>query len=196
MNGRLLVDGIVRQTTILIAQIATTAGVRAPLAHVADQIFVDLAREIEAQGVSRKVAADMFGLALRSYQKKVQRLTASTTDKNRTLWQAVLEFLRDGSKPRAVILERFVYDWERDVGAVLSDLVSSGLVYCTGKGDSALYGLTSEADLHAVVADRDLKSLANVVWLHVFLGQARTEDALAELLDIDRTAVVAATRTL
>src|SRR5262252_2382689 len=185
MNVRLLVDGIVRQTTILIAQLSTTAGVRAPLAHVADQVFLDLAREIEGQGVSRKVVADMFGLALRSYQKKMRRLTGGTTDKNRTLWQAVLEFLRDGSKPRARILERFVYDGEREVGAVLNDLLSSGLVYCTGKGDGAIYGLTSEADLHAVAADKDLRSIANVVWLHVFLGNCRTEAALSERLGLD-----------
>lgn len=126
MNVRLLVDGLVRQTTILIAQLSTTASVRAPLAHVADQVFLDLAREIEGQGVGRKVVADMFGLALRSYQKKIQRLTASATDGNRTLWQAVLEFLRDGSKSRARIDERFAYDGAREVGAVLSDLVASG----------------------------------------------------------------------
>src|SRR5690349_24211912 len=100
MNPQLLIDAIVRQTTVLIAQLSTTAGVRAPLARVADQVFLELAREIEAQGVGRKVAADMFGLALRSYQKKLVRLNASVTDKNRTLWEAVLDFLRDGSKPR------------------------------------------------------------------------------------------------
>lgn len=191
MNVRLLVDGIVRQTTILIAQLSTTAGVRAPLAHVADQVFLDLAREIEGQGVGRKVAADMFGLALRSYQKKVQRLTASTTDKSRTLWQAVLDFLRDGSKSRARIVERFAYDGEREVKAVLNDLVSSGLVYCTGKPEVAIYGLTSEADLHAVTADRDLASVANVVWLHTFLGQARTEAALTERLGLEPALVAA-----
>jgi hypothetical protein len=189
MNVRLLVDGIVRQTTILIAQLSTTAGVRAPLAHVADQVFLDLAREIEGQGVSRKVVADMFGLALRSYQKKVRRLTAGSTDKNRTLWQAVLDFLRDGSKSRSRILERFVYDGEREVGAVLNDLVSTGLVYCTGKGDGSLYGLTSEADLHAVVADDDLRSIANVAWLHVFLGNCRNDDALSERLGVDMMVV-------
>ncbi len=184
MNVRLLVDGLVRQTTVLIAQLSTTAGVRAPLAHVADQVFLDLSREIEGQGVGRKVAADMFGMALRSYQKKVQRLTASVTDSNQTLWQAVLEFLRDGSKSRARIDTRFAYDHARDVGAVLNDLVASGLVYCTGKAESAIYGLTSEADLHAVATDRDLRSIANVVWLHAFLGEGRTEADFAARLMI------------
>jgi hypothetical protein len=64
VNLRLVIDGIVRQTTVLIAQLSTTSGLRSPLAHVADQVFLELAREIEAQGVRRPVAADMFGLAL------------------------------------------------------------------------------------------------------------------------------------
>ena len=38
-----------------------------PPSRVADQMFLDLAREIEAQGVSRKVTADMFSLPLRTY---------------------------------------------------------------------------------------------------------------------------------
>jgi hypothetical protein len=42
MNVNVLIDSIVRQTTVLIAQLATTAGVRAPLAHLADQVFVEL----------------------------------------------------------------------------------------------------------------------------------------------------------
>jgi hypothetical protein len=79
MNVRLLIDGIVHQTTVLLAQLSTAAGVRAPLAHVADQVFLDLSREIESQGIGRKVVADMFGMALRAYQKKVQRLDESAT---------------------------------------------------------------------------------------------------------------------
>src|SRR5690242_5793546 len=95
MDAKLLIDAIVRQTTVLIAQLSTAAGIRAPLAHIADQIFLDLAREIEAQGVSRKVVADMFGLALRTYQRKVQRLAESATQRNTTLWEALLEHVRE-----------------------------------------------------------------------------------------------------
>ena len=62
MSVKILIDGVVQQTTVLIAQLSTAAGIRAPLAHVADQIFVSLANEIEAQGVGRKVVADMFGM--------------------------------------------------------------------------------------------------------------------------------------
>jgi hypothetical protein len=79
MNVTYLIDSIVQQTTVLIAQVATTAGVRAPLAHVANRVFLDLVTEIERQGVARKVVADMFGLALRSYQQKVDATSVDGT---------------------------------------------------------------------------------------------------------------------
>jgi hypothetical protein len=56
MNVQLLIDSVVRQTTVLIAELATSGGLRAPLAHVADQVSLDLASELERQGVSRKVS--------------------------------------------------------------------------------------------------------------------------------------------
>src|SRR5262245_25124374 len=106
-------DGIVRQTTVLIAQLSTTSGARSPLSHVADQVFVELAREIEAQGVRRQVVADMFGMALRSYQKKMRRLAESPSARDKTLWQAVLELIESEQPTRARVLERFEYDGER-----------------------------------------------------------------------------------
>src|SRR6185369_747867 len=68
---------MVRQTTVLIAQMATTAGARAPLAHTANSVFLDLARELKQQGLGSKVISDMFGLTLRAYDAKVARLTES-----------------------------------------------------------------------------------------------------------------------
>jgi hypothetical protein len=44
VETRLLVDAIVQQTTVLIAQRSTRAGLRAPLAHIADQVFLELAK--------------------------------------------------------------------------------------------------------------------------------------------------------
>lgn len=96
MNVKVLIDSIVRQTTVLIAQLATSGGVRAPLAHVANQVFLELTRELDAQGVSRKVSADMFGMALRSYLRRIQGLSESSTDRGQTLWEAVLAYLNQG----------------------------------------------------------------------------------------------------
>ena len=61
MQTTLLIDALVRQTTVLIAHLSTAAGIRAPLSHVADEVFLRLASEIEAQGVGRKVVAEVSG---------------------------------------------------------------------------------------------------------------------------------------
>lgn len=179
MDVRSLIDGIVRQTTVLIAQLSTASGVRAPLAHVADQVFLELSREIEAQGVKRQVVADMFGLALRSYQKKVQRLLESSTVRDKTLWQAVFEFVEREEPTRERVLARFASDGEREVAAVLKDLVRSGLVYVTGSGAGAVYGATSEQVQRTVQRRQDVDALANLVWLHVFRGTLTRADAVA-----------------
>lgn len=182
MKSKLLIDAIVRQTTILIAQLSTAAGIRAPLANIADRVFVDLAREIEAQGVGRKVVADMFGLALRTYQKKVQRLTESASQRDQTLWQAVLEELRGGPKTREALLQRFAEDGEAEVGAVLNDLMSSGLVYCTGRGTRALYGQTTDEDRRVLVERDDRDALRGMVWLEVHRSEPVLRTEIVEQL--------------
>src|SRR6185369_16651360 len=116
MNIPVLVSGIVRQTMVLIAQLATTGGARAPLAQVADQVFLDLVRELERQGVSRKVSADMFGLGLRTYQRKIQRFLESSTDRGRSLWVSVLDYVQSAvNVTRAQVLLQFANDDESQV---------------------------------------------------------------------------------
>ncbi|HSC87968.1 MAG TPA: hypothetical protein VLC09_11880, partial [Polyangiaceae bacterium] len=61
MRSQVLIDAIVRQTTVLIARLSTAEGVRSPLGHVAGEVFSGLVAELENQGVSKKVIADMFG---------------------------------------------------------------------------------------------------------------------------------------
>ncbi len=128
MTIELLIEAIVRQTTILIAQLATSGGTRAPLAQVAGQVFLDLVHELERQGVSRKVSADMFGLGLRTYQRKIQRFLESSTDRGRSLWVAVLDYVeRAGTVTRAQVLVQFASDDESQVRGVLRDLTENGL---------------------------------------------------------------------
>jgi hypothetical protein len=150
MNLQLLIDSIVRQTTVLIAQLATAQGVRAPLAHVANQVFLDLAEELNRQGVSRKVGADMFGLALRTYLRKIQRLGEGATDRGHSLWEAVLGFLQKASPAvvlRAEVLGRFHRDEPALVRGVLQDLCDSGLVFRIGSGEGTGYRAATQEEL-------------------------------------------------
>lgn len=140
MTIELLIHGIVRQTTVLIAQLATSQGVRAPLAQIANQVFLDLAREVERQGISRSVSANMFGMGLRTYRRKVQRLSESSTERGRSLWEIVLEYIvKNGLVNRQQILARFSGEDETQVKAVLRDLCESQLVFSSGAGMSMAY---------------------------------------------------------
>jgi hypothetical protein len=186
MNVKLLIDGVMRQTTVLIAQLSTVAGVRAPLAHVADQVFLSLSREIEAQGVARKVVADMFGLALRSYQRKTQRLAASATMQGKTLFEAVLDYVEEkGGATRAQVLGRFQRDGERETIGVLTDLVQSGLVYCTGAGDATLYGVTSDAERQRLTRTADGTALASMALGEIYRTPGVDVTTLADTLQVE-----------
>lgn len=163
-----LISSIVRQTTVLIARLSTTGGVRSPLSQVADQVFMGLVTELERQGVGKKVAADMFGLALRSYQLKVQRLQESASEAGVTLWSAVRAFVEEGGVvSREEIVQRFKADEEASVRGILADLVESGLCSRTGRGDSTLYRVTPATDLTRLAQLSSSEATLALVWLVV-----------------------------
>ena len=169
MNAQVLIDSLVRQVTVLIAQLATTGGIRAPLSHVANQVFLDLARELEEQGVSRKVSADMFGMALRAYIRKVRRLGEAQSEQGRTLWQALLDFVRaQGLVTRERVLQRFAADGELQVTAMLRDLSDSGLFFCSGSGQSAVYRAATDDELDRLVQLSDERGLDELAWVLVY----------------------------
>lgn len=180
MTLELLIHSIVRQTTVLIAQLATAGGARAPLAQIADQVFLELVRELERQGVSRRVSADMFGLGLRTYQRKIQRLGESLTDRGRSLWEVVLEHVR--TRPivtRGEILLRFARDDESQVRGVLHDLCENRLVFSSGTGPSTVYRAASEAELGALRTMRAAEGLDELIWALIYqLGPVGVDDIL------------------
>jgi hypothetical protein len=183
MNAQVLIDSIVRQVTVLIAQLATSGGIRAPLSHVANQVFLDLARELEEQGVSRKVSADMFGMALRAYIRKVRRLSEAETEKGRTLWQALLDFVRtQGLVTRERVLERFAADGELQVTAILHDLTETGFVFVSGAGKRAVYRVASDDELDRVAQLSDSSGVDELVWVLVYREGPLELARLAELV--------------
>lgn len=183
MNAALVIDAIVRQTTVLIAALATAAGQRAPLAHVADQVFADLVRELREQGVGNKVIADMFGMALRTYHTRVARLSGSGTEQGRSLWEAVFTYIQGaGTVQRGDVLARFAKDDESVVRGVLRDLVESELVYQTGRGDGMTY--RARAVDEAGDTARDSRLLDNLVLVAVHRYGPLDRPALSTLVPV------------
>lgn len=196
MNAQILIDAVVRQTMVLIAQLSTADGTRSPLSHVADEVFMGLVRELESQGVGKKVIADMFGIALRSYQQKVQRLSESATRRGVTLWSAVHSFLAERtSATRAEVLEHFDHDEELKVRSILSDLVESGLVCRSGRGQETSYRLATQEELEqlgtSASTDADATNAA-LVWVHVYRGSPLAKSKLADVLPLPEAALEAA----
>jgi hypothetical protein len=196
VNVPLLIDAIVRQVTVLIAQLATSGGVRAPLAHIANQVFVELANELSEQGISRKVGADMFGMALRAYLRKVRRLNESSTEHGLTLWKAVLEYLSTGPRTRDEVIARFHRDEEVQVRAVLHDLVDSGLVFATGTGASGLYRAANEAELQRLRQISSVDGLDELVWVLICREGPIAADLLARRLRMNQAELELITRRL
>jgi hypothetical protein len=185
MNVNYLIDAIVRQTTVLIAQLATSGGRRPSLAHTANQVFVDLVTELKRQGVGNKVIADMFGLALRGYHAKVSRLQGSATYGGKSLWEAVLEFIRaKGTVSQADVLTRFRGDDALTVRSVLGDLVDSGLVFRTDKGDRSVFRAVSLEEMKEHDQSGS-EGIANLVWVGVNRLGSATRDELIDLVPID-----------
>jgi hypothetical protein len=188
VNIRLLIDAVVRQTMVLVAELATSGGLRAPLSHVAGQAFLELARELENQGVGKKVTADMFGMALRTYQRRTQRLAQSRTDRGRSLWEATLDFVeQSGVVRRDEILQRFRHDDEASLRGVLRDLSESGLVFSSGAGSNLAYRAATKDEVRSLRRGGDAVALEAFVWSTVYREGPLGLDELAT-----RTAIGAA----
>ncbi len=183
MNVNWLVDAIVRQTTVLIAQLATAAGARATLAHTANQVFVDLVSELKGQGVGNKVIADMFGLSLRAYHHKIARLSESKTERGRSLWEATFNYVNERKTlTRTEALEHFRYDDELKVRGVLQDLVDSGLVFRSGRGDATMYRVAGPDECAIAEANGASERLRNLVWITVYrVGPATAAEISAQI---------------
>jgi len=181
MTIEFLIHAIVRQTTVLIAQIATAGGIRAPLAQVANQVFLDLVAELDAQGISRKVSADMFGMGLRSYLRRIQRLRESSTESGRSLWDAVLQYLRGSDLvTKGQVLAHFHRDDEMQVRGVLHDLTESGLAFCSGTGANAVYRATNEAELGRLRKLGATEGVDELLWVVIYReGPLTRHDLLA-----------------
>jgi hypothetical protein len=181
VNVTLLIDALVRQTMVLVAELATSGGLRAPLSHVAGQAFLELARELESQGVGKKVSADMFGMALRTYQRRTQRLSQSRTDRDRSLWEATLEFIEQrGLVSREQIFQRFRHDDEASLRGVLRDLSESGLVLSMGSGAALAFRAASKDELKSLNRSGDRLGLEAFVWSTIYREGEISCEALAQ----------------
>lgn len=197
MNINILIEAIVRQTTVLIAQLATSAGARASLSQTANQVFFSLVQELKDQGLGNKLIADMFGLSLRTYHNKMRRLSESSTERGESLWNAVLCFVQERKVvTRGDVLMRFARDDERSIRSVLTDLVESGVVFSKGAGDRVVYRAATPAEYDFVDEGQQLQALSNLVWIGIARHQPVSRTRLLQLIAMESEQLDGALRPL
>jgi len=189
MNINLLIDSIVRQTTVLIAHLATAAGARATLANTANRVFLDLVRELKEQGLGNKVIADMFGLTLRTYYYKVSRLSESNTKRGLSIWEALLLHIQEKkTATRSDILYHFSNDDPATVKSVLKELVDSGLVFSTGRGDRVVYRAAGDEEMKLGGKVTKGKGIANLLWVAIDHHGPISRSSLREIVPANESA--------
>jgi hypothetical protein len=139
----------------------------------------------------------MFGLALRTYQRKVQRVEETIAKREQSLWEGVLDFVTErGSALRTDVLAAFAQETEVGVIAVLTDLTTSGLIYSSGRGESALYAPTSDADRRRMSETESAESLSALVWASIYRRPGSTIGELASEWRLDVARIAEAVESL
>ncbi|MDD9936489.1 MAG: winged helix DNA-binding domain-containing protein [Myxococcales bacterium] len=197
MKTQALIDGVVQQTTVLIAHLATAGGIRAPLARIANRVFLELSEELQRQGVKKNVIADMFGMALRTYHRRVRSLAGSETEGGHTVWDAVLDYVRD-EQPVSLhqIKRRFRNDEPSVVSGVLNDLVGSGFVYRSGRGDGSVFRLADARDFEQSSEEARREASEHLVWLAIYRHGPATRAVIAAELRLGDEELDRALQTL
>jgi len=169
MNASLgmLLDTLFRQSMTLVARLAVSNGSRVPLAHMPSQTFVYLTQELRAQGLGHKVIADMLGMTLRAYHGKVQRLHREQARRDRSLWQALVDYFHaeQGLVTKPQLLRKFRYEDSASVLGIINDLVSSGFLRREGEGERVTYHKAQE--IAASMDEQALHALCSIVWILV-----------------------------
>jgi hypothetical protein len=116
----------------------------------------------------------------------VQRLSESKTYKGRSLWEAVLEYVQAKTTVlRADVLGRFHNDDGAVLRSVLKDLVDSGMLFQSGRGDSMAYRAAS-ADELALGGDNDRReAIVSMVWVAVNRLAPATRADLQQAVPLD-----------
>ena len=167
MSLQLLIDDLVRQSMVMIARLATAGGARAPLAHMRDQIFLDLTEQLRHGGLGHKVIADMFSMSLRAYYTKLKKLEQSQYFRNRTLWQNVVDhMLENRIVSRNDLFQRFRHDDPAVLVGIMSDLVASGWIYRKGESEHIVYRVLDAEDLKPDHTAQ-LAGLASLAWINI-----------------------------
>jgi hypothetical protein len=184
MTLQSLARALIRDTTTLVAAVATRDGARMPLGPLAERLFHGLACELHAKQIRRRVAADMFGMVPRAYLRKVRRAEESVTDHGYSLWQAVYEHIASTQGVElSELTRRFHRDDEGVLRGVLADLRESGLVEVSAHDQVTRYVAASGRELGARLA-RGTSGSDELVWAVIYREGPLYRETLQQIVGL------------
>lgn len=183
MEQALLIDALVHRVADLIVDLALVGQAPVHLGHLSDLFFQSLDRRLRGHHQkSQPVAADLFGLPLRTYQHRVRATARSATQRELTLWEAVYRHVRDHDQvTRGELETRFCRENPTQLRSIVHDLIHSGLVLTAGRGDSTVYQANRRVRLGS---EEDPDVDAQLTWVAVYEHPGATPDMLADALAI------------
>ncbi len=134
------IDAVIHHAMVLVARLAIADGRRAPLAAIPGRAFVELSAALVDRGLGDAAVADLFGLSPGAWRARLRR---RRTAPRAASGDAVLMRLeRDGRLSRRTLAAGLAGQVDgAALDAALGDLVDRGLVYRTGSGPDARFGV-------------------------------------------------------
>ena len=118
---------IAYQSGRTLAALAIMDGKRRPLSWVWGHIWKGLIDEFQDQGISNKVAADIMGCTLRTYQRRFSEYTEPCDEVGLNIWFRIYDALKTPLSADQVIV-KFHHYKKREILSILSDMAKSNWI--------------------------------------------------------------------
>jgi hypothetical protein len=195
VDATLLITIVVRKSADLVATVATQGGSRHSLAEVPNRFHEALAEALDARNVPRKVAAEMFGVGLRTHQRRLKQAHEAPVTKRETLSARVYRLVSVAGESTKLDIELAFQDVPAHLlASALRDLQKNDLLLRTQHGAEVRFATTGRS---GVLQDADeFHVLQHFLSALVHrLGPVRSRD-LCPLVDEPLELVESALQTL
>lgn len=132
-NMHQFIRALAYQTGRTVVHTALRGGMRQSVGWAVDAMWSGMVDCFEEAGVSQKVAADMMGLTLRTYQRRIDSLS-DVSQGGRTYWMVIYARLQQQAASRDTILGWFDRGLKRQIVSVLLDMKETGWVEMDEEG--------------------------------------------------------------
>lgn len=148
---------------------ATVEGMRRSLDWVDDMVLRGILDELDARGVSRKVAADMLGITPRTLRRQVAAQQEARQDEEATtIWVQIIDLLLTVPMTRGEVEGQFPHIEPERIGGILHDMKEEGWLRVeAGK----LVAETAPNDINDEELDSWIRARVELVDLSPKLGE-------------------------